>query len=38
MKITHDPVKNKINRQKHNVDLSEIEAVFYDVRAITIED
>jgi hypothetical protein len=38
MKITHDPVKNKINRQKHKVDLSDIEGVFYDIQAVTIED
>ena len=31
MKITYDPTKNKINWQKHKVDLTEIEGV-------TIED
>lgn len=38
MNITHDPVKNAINKQKHQIDLSEIEGVFYDDNAITIED
>jgi uncharacterized DUF497 family protein len=38
MKITHDPIKNKSNRQKHQVDLSEIDGIFYDGHAITIED
>jgi uncharacterized protein len=38
MKITHDPVKNKINRQKHKIDFAEIEVVFYDSQAVTIED
>ena len=38
MKITFDPIKNKTNRLKHRVDLTEVEAVFYDDRAITIED
>ena len=38
MNITHDPVKNKVNRKKHQVDLAEVEGVFYDDRAITVED
>lgn len=38
MIITYDPIKNAINRQKHQVDLSDIEGVFYDGQAITIED
>lgn len=38
MNITHDHAKNKINRQKHRIDLAEIEGVFYDERAITVED
>ena len=38
MNITNDPIKNKLNRQKHCIDLAEIEGVFYDDRAITVED
>jgi uncharacterized DUF497 family protein len=38
MNITNDPIKNNINRQKHQVDLAEVEAVFYDDHAITVED
>jgi uncharacterized protein len=38
MKITHDFIKNKINRQKHHIDLTEVESVFYDDRAVTIEN
>jgi len=38
MNITHDPVKNKVNRKKHQIDLAEVEGVFYDDRAITVED
>jgi len=38
MNITHDPVKNKTNRQKHGVDLADVEGVFYDGLAITVED
>ena len=38
MNITNDPVKNKINLQKHKIDLADVEGVFYDDRAITIED
>jgi uncharacterized DUF497 family protein len=38
MKITYDVIKNNINRQKHHIDLTEVEGVFYDDRAITIED
>lgn len=38
MKITFDPVKNKTNRLKHRVDLTDVEGVFYDDNAITIED
>ncbi len=35
---TYDPVKNKINRNKHRIDLAEAETVLYDDRAITVED
>jgi uncharacterized DUF497 family protein len=38
MNITNDPVKNQINLQKHKIDLADVEGVFYDDRAITIED
>lgn len=38
MYITNDPVKNKINNQKHQIDLADVEGVFYDDHAITIED
>jgi len=38
MNITYDSAKNKINRQKHRIDLADVEGVFYDDRAITIED
>ena len=38
MNITHDPVKNKVNCKKHQIDLAEVEGVFYDDRAITVED
>ncbi|MBK5938154.1 BrnT family toxin [Halochromatium roseum] len=38
MKITFNPHKNARNRQKQGIDLAEIEAVFYDPYAITIED
>lgn len=38
MKITWDPVKAKSNRLKHRVFFSEVEPVFYDPKAISIED
>jgi uncharacterized DUF497 family protein len=38
MSFTFDPAKNRINIRKHGIDLGEIEAVFYDQNAITIED
>jgi uncharacterized DUF497 family protein len=38
VKIVFDPVKNVINRQKHGVDLAEVEGVFFDPMALTIED
>jgi uncharacterized DUF497 family protein len=38
MNITFDPAKNAINRLKHGVDLADVEGVFYDEHAITIED
>lgn len=37
-KITWDPVKAKQNRLKHRVFFSEVESVFYDPNAISVED
>jgi len=37
-KITWDPVKAKLNRLKHRVFFSEVEPVFYDPVAISVED
>ena len=38
MKITWDPFKAKSNRLKHRVFFSEMEPVFFDPNAISIED
>ncbi len=38
MNIICDPVKNKLNIQKHRIDLVDAEGIFFDDRAITIED
>lgn len=38
MDIAYDPIKNAINRRKHGIDLAEVEGVFFDDNAITIED
>ncbi|MEI6336324.1 MAG: BrnT family toxin [Methylococcaceae bacterium] len=38
MNITYDTVKNKLNKKKHKIDLSDAEGVLYDENAITIED
>ena len=38
MKITWNPVKAKSNRLKHRVFFSEVEPVFFDPKAISIED
>lgn len=38
MFITYDPAKNEINRRKHRVDLADVEGVFFDPQAITVED
>ncbi len=38
MEFTFDPAKNQINVRKHGIDLADIEGVFYDANAITIED
>ena len=37
-RITWDPVKAKSNRLKHRVFFSELEPVFYDPNAISVED
>ncbi|MBK5964299.1 hypothetical protein CCR95_09420 [Thiocystis minor] len=38
MNVTYAPAKNAINRRKHRIDLADVEGVFYDDRAITVED
>ncbi len=38
MELVFDPAKNRINIQKHGIDLADVEAVFYDLNAITVED
>jgi uncharacterized DUF497 family protein len=39
MKITFDPAKNRMNIKKHDgVDLADVDAVFFDERALTRED
>ena len=38
MEIIWDPKKAKSNRMKHGVSFSEVEAVFYDLHAISFED
>lgn len=38
MKITWDIVKAKSNRLKHRIFFAEVEPVFYDPNAISIED
>lgn len=38
MNIEFDPVKNRINIQKHGVSLADVEGVLMDSMAITIED
>jgi len=37
-RIVFDPLKNRINREKHGVTFSDLETFFADERAITIED
>ena len=37
-RIEFDPLKNRINREKHGVDFSDIENVFTDPLALTVED
>lgn len=38
MDIIFDPKKSAINLRKHGIDLAEVEGVFYDPMAITVED
>jgi uncharacterized DUF497 family protein len=39
VKISFDPTKDRINRHEHDgISLSEVEAVFYDAFALTVED
>ena len=36
--IQFDPAKNSANVRKHGIDLSDVDQVFYDAYAVTIED
>ena len=36
-RIEFDPLKSRLNRAKHGIDLADVELVFSDPRAITIE-
>ena len=36
--MTYDPIKNRVNQQNHAIDLADVEGVFYDIYAITLED
>jgi hypothetical protein len=38
MEVEFDPTKNKTNIREHKIDLVDVEGVFYDSNAITIED
>jgi uncharacterized DUF497 family protein len=38
MGIEFDPAKRIINLRQHKIDLADVEGVFYDPMAITIED
>ncbi len=38
MSIEFDPNKNKINIRTHGISLADVEGVFYDPMAVTIED
>jgi len=38
MDLEFDTVKNIANIKKHGIDLADVEGVFYDQNAITIED
>lgn len=38
VQFTYDSAKNAANRRKHGIDLRDVEAVFSDPAAITVED
>lgn len=38
MEITFDPAKNAANLQKHGIDFTAVDPVFYDQNALTLED
>lgn len=38
MNFEFDPAKNRLNITKHGINLADVEAVFYDPNALTIED
>ena len=38
MRMTFDPAKSRINHQKHDIDLADVEGVFFDDMALTRED
>ena len=38
MDFEFDPAKNAVNIKKHGIDLADVEGVFYDQSALTIED
>ena len=38
MNIAYDSAQNILNRRKQRIDLADVEGVFYDDRAITVED
>jgi uncharacterized DUF497 family protein len=38
MEIEFDPAKNRANLREHKIDLADVEGVFYDQNAITLED
>ena len=38
MHIEFDPAKNKSNLRLHKIDFADVEGVFYDPNAITLED
>jgi len=38
MDFSFDPAKNRANIRKHGIDFADIEGVFYDPLAITLED
>ncbi|MFA6442562.1 MAG: BrnT family toxin [Sterolibacterium sp.] len=38
MDFEFDPAKNIANIKKHGVDLADVEGVFYDQSAVTVED